>query len=393
LPSAVSDLFDVAVIGTGTAGLTAALGCAQLGLQVALVGPRARHFAPSDAQPWDSRIYALSPGTVELLARLKVWPQVDAARMQPLLRMRVFGDAGNELQFDAYGARTPLLATIGEEAELLRVLAAACAFAQQITALEANFEALEPVATAAQLVLTDGRRIAARLVVGADGAHSALRAAAGINAEVTLYGQSAIVANFACSRPPEATAWQWFCAEGIVALLPLPGAAVSLVWSAPQPLADALVALSPTELALRVQERSGGVLGTLAPLGPSHAFALRKLAVDRLVAPRIALVGDAAHGVHPLAGQGLNLGQQDVSDLLQVLAARESFRDPGDPVLLRRYARRRAEPIGLMRGTVDGLARLFAVEHPWARQVRNTGLSLVDAIGPLKRALIRHALG
>jgi 2-octaprenylphenol hydroxylase len=393
LPPPASDLFDIAVVGTGTAGLTAALGCAQLGLRVALIGPAARRFAARAEQLWDARIYALSPGTVEQLTRLKVWPQVDAARMQPVLRMRVFGDAGNELTFDAYGARVPRLATIGEEGELLRVLAAACAFAPSITALESNFEALAVTGEAAQLTLTDGRRVAARLVVGADGAQSALRAAAGINAAVTLYGQSAIVANFACERAHDGTAWQWFCDEGIVALLPLPGNAVSLVWSAPQPLADQLAALPPAELATRVQQVSDGAVGALSPLGGSHAFVLRKLAVDRLATPRLALVGDAAHVIHPLAGQGLNLGQQDVAELLRVLAARESFRDPGDPVLLRRYARRRAEPIELMRGTMDGLARLFAVDHAWARQLRNTGVSLVDALAPLKRALIRHALG
>lgn len=393
MPASTSELVDVAVVGTGTAGLTAALGCAQLGLRVALIGPRARRFVPTAEAPWDARIYALAPATVQEWQRLKVWPQVDAARMQPVARMRIAGDAGGELVFDAWRARVTELATIAEEGELLRVLAAACAFAPGVTALESNFASMAAGADAATIALADGRSVVARLVIGADGAHSAVRAAAGIGARSMPYGQTAIVANFACARPHEATAWQWFADVGVVALLPLPGQAVSLVWSAPQALADELAALEPATLAARVQARSGGVLGELTPLGGSHAFALRKLTVDRLVAPRVALVGDAAHVVHPLAGQGLNLGQQDVSELLRVLAAREAFRDPGDLVLLRRYARRRAEAIALMRGTTDGLARLFGADDPLLRRLRNLGLSLVDAAAPVKRALIGHALG
>jgi ubiquinone biosynthesis UbiH/UbiF/VisC/COQ6 family hydroxylase len=201
------------------------------------------------------------------------------------------------------------------------------------------------------------------------------------------------VANFACARRHDGVAWQWFCDEGVVALLPLPGNATSLVWSAPQALAEQLQALSPEALAARVTERSRATLGALTPLGGVSAFPLRRLTVDRLVQPRVALVGDAAHVVHPLAGQGLNLGLQDVSTLLDVIGARESWRDAGDPVLLRRYARQRAEPIGLIRFTTDSLARLFAVDDPLVRTVRNSGMSLVNRIGPLKSALIRHALG
>jgi 2-polyprenyl-6-methoxyphenol hydroxylase-like FAD-dependent oxidoreductase len=140
-----------------------------------------------------------------------------------------------------------------------------------------------------------------------------------------------------------------------------------------------------------VTARTQSILGELTLRGGVHAFPLRIIRVDPLVGERIALVGDAAHVVHPLAGQGLNLGLRDVSELLRVLAAREAFRDPGDPVLLRRYARARAEPVGLMRLTTDGLARLFGTDDPRVRRLRNTGLALVDRLVPLKNALIRHA--
>lgn len=388
---------DVVVVGAGVAGLATALGAAQAGLQVTLVGPEARLYARSAQAPFDERIYAISPASTALLTRLRVWPNVDATRMQPVNKMRVFGDAGDELAFDAYGAAVERLATIGEESELLRVLAAACSFTPGIERDLASFAALRYEGDSARIDLDDGRTIGARLLVAADGAQSPVRAAAGISAETRPYGQTAVVANFRTERSHDGTAFQWFCDEGIVALLPMATfagePAVSLVWSAPEALATELLSLAGDALARRVGARSGGVLGGLTPLGAARGFPLRWQKVARLTGPRLALVGDAAHVVHPLAGQGLNLGLADVSELLAVLAGREAFRDTGDPVLLRRYARRRAEPIGLMRFTTDGLARLFGLDDPLARQLRNRGLSVVNQITPLKRALIRHALG
>jgi ubiquinone biosynthesis UbiH/UbiF/VisC/COQ6 family hydroxylase len=388
---------DVVVVGAGVAGLAAALGCAQSGLQVTLVGPAPRAFVVSADSPFDERIYALAPATIELLGRLRVWQHVDGTRMQPVTRMRVFGDAGDELAFDAYGAAVERLATIGEEAELLRVLSTGCGFTAGLQRETAPFVSLRTDGDGAHVELANGRVIAARLVVAADGAGSAVRAAAGISAEEHGYAQTAVVANFRAQRAHEATAFQWFCNEGIAALLPLPDhdgqPTVSLVWSAPNELAAQLLALDGEALARRVTARSGGVLGDLAPLGAPRGFPLKWLKVAHLVGPRVALVGDAAHVVHPLAGQGLNLGLADVSELLAVTAGREAFRDTGDPVLLRRYARLRAEPIALMRATTDGLARLFGLDDPFARRLRNGGMALVNQIGPLKRALIRQALG
>jgi ubiquinone biosynthesis UbiH/UbiF/VisC/COQ6 family hydroxylase len=390
-PTAVPPAFDIAVVGAGVAGLAAALGAAQLGLKVALIGPDARSFVPSAGAPFDARIYALAPSSVDLLERLKVWPQINAARVQVVARMRVFGDAGNELTFDAYQAALERLASIVEEGELARVLAAACSFAPGIARMRASFTGLQRDADGARIDLHDGSVVGARLVVGADGARSALRAAAGINADENPYRQTALVANFSCGEPHQAVAFQWFCDEGVVALLPLPGDHVSLVWSAPDPLATELQTLEAAAFALRVTRRTQAVLGDLTLRGDVHAFPLRMMRVDRLVEDRIVLVGDAAHVVHPLAGQGLNLGLQDVSELLRVLAVREEFRDPGDIVLLRRYARARAEAIDLMRFTTDSLARLFGTDDALARRIRNAGLSIVDRLTPLKNALIRHA--
>lgn len=384
---------DVAVVGAGVVGLAAAVGCALQGLRVALIGPALRMHAPSAAAPFDARIYAIAPGAAALLARLGVWNKIDAARVCRVERMRVFGDTGEALAFDAYAAAVERLATIVEESELARVLAAACDYQPAIRRESAPLAALRVDADAARVELDGGRTIEARVVIGADGAHSAVRAAIGANADVYDYRQQGVVANFACERPHQDTAFQWFTDEGVLALLPLPGARVSMVWSAPDALAAQLRQLAPDALAARVAQRSQHALGALAPIGAAHAFPLRRIRVDRLVAPRVALAGDAAHVVHPLAGQGLNLGLHDVSEWLRVLAAREPFRDPGDYVLLRRYERARAEPLALMRWTTDGLSRLFAADDPWVRRLRNAGLAAVERIAPLKRALIRHALG
>ena len=394
----VASSFDIAVVGSGVPGLATALGFAQQGLSVALIGPRPKPHASTRSAPFDPRIYAVAPASVALLEGLGVWASVDPQRICAVEHMRVFGDDGPELSFDAYGATVERLATIVEEGELLRVLDAACGFQPSIKRIPPPFAALTASADAIDVAL-EGASLAAKLLVGADGANSSVRAAAGISATTKSYDQTAVVANFGCARPHLNTASQWFTDQGVVALLPLPGERVSLVWSAPQELAFELAALSPDRLANRVTERCVSAAGASAPLGPltamgaAHTFPLRQVAVSRLIASRVALVGDAAHVIHPLAGQGLNLGLQDTALLHEVVRARESFRDVGDVAVLRRYERGRAEALGLMRFTTDSLARLFALDDPVVRRLRNAGLAAVNRLSPLKNALIRRALG
>jgi ubiquinone biosynthesis UbiH/UbiF/VisC/COQ6 family hydroxylase len=248
--------------------------------------------------------------------------------------------------------------------------------------------------------LSNGQEIETALLVAADGGRSAIRAQAGIGGPEHAYEQHGVVAHFNCEHPHGGVAWQWFQGDAILALLPLSNPntvhasrRVSMVWSLPDERAHAAVALPPDELCRQVEEASQGVLGKMELWQAPAAFPLRFFKADEIVQPRLALVGDAAHQMHPLAGQGINTGLQDVEALLDVLAAREPFRDLGDLRLLRRYARARAEPVALMMHTTDALHRLFAQPQPLASTLRNTGMALLNRVPGLKHRLIRQAVG
>jgi ubiquinone biosynthesis UbiH/UbiF/VisC/COQ6 family hydroxylase len=243
------------------------------------------------------------------------------------------------------------------------------------------------------LQLQDGRSLQGRLLIAADGADSWLRAQSGIETVEQAYGQSAMVANFEAERPHAGTAFQWFRPDGVLALLPLPGQRVSMVWSAQQDTAERLASLAPEEMAREVTTASTNVLGQLRLLGEPASFPLRSIRVARLIAPRVALVGDAAHNLHPLAGQGVNLGFQDVRELASVLMTRGLQRDIGALNLLRRYERARREDILLMTATTHGLQRLFGAAGAPIAWLRNFGLNLTDRLSPLKSLLVRRALG
>ncbi|MEO6748230.1 MAG: FAD-dependent monooxygenase, partial [Casimicrobiaceae bacterium] len=233
----------------------------------------------------------------------------------------------------------------------------------------------------------------ARLVVGADGLHSWIRATAGMRARPAAYAQTAIVANFDCEREHLGCARQWFLADGgVLAWLPLPGRRISIVWSAPVALAQALATLPASELALRVGEAGQNKLGALTLRDGPASFPLAFLRLPSVVAQRLALIGDAAHGVHPLAGQGVNLGFGDASVLSAVLHARGPLTDAGSPLLLARYARQRAEPVLAMQAVTDVLARAFGVRRRWLSLLRNRGMATIERFPLIKRALAQPAL-
>jgi ubiquinone biosynthesis UbiH/UbiF/VisC/COQ6 family hydroxylase len=346
---------------------------------VALVAqrPAPPSAADADAGSFDARVYALTPGNVAFLRELGAWSAIPQERAVPVHAMRIFGNAGASLEFDAYRAGVPELAWIVEDS----LLQAALWRDLEVDVLEARCEALR-VGPGDALLQLDDRQLHARLVVGADGAQSFVRKEAGIAAREREYGQHAVVANFRCTKPHRNVAFQWFRRGAVLALLPLAGNHVSMVWSR----------ASATEDFAEVQDAARELLGELELVTPPRSYPLRRLSAERLVAPRVALAGDAGHVIHPLAGQGLNLGLQDARTLAAVLYSREPRRDCGDLRLLRRYERSRAEPILAMDTMVDSLFRLFGAEHRVAGWLRNAGLNLADRLPVVKNMLIRQAM-
>lgn len=381
------------VVGAGLVGTATALALARAGLSVALVEPR-EPLAPGDA--WDIRVYAISPDSEALLNRLGAWEGLDATRAQNVYRMHVHGDASGELLLDAYAAGVPKLATILESTNLQHALwQTACAHHNIQIICPANVSDVSFGTKMSSLTLDNGATLETELVVGADGAQSMIRQRAGIEAKASSYQQSGVVANFAIDKPHRGTAFQWFrqfkpgCGD-IVAYLPLPGNRMSLVWSTATEHAQALLALGEQAFCAQVEQAGESRLGSLRLITPPAAFPLRLMQTEKPVRPGCALVGDAAHGVHPLAGQGVNLGFGDVAALAEVMSQRGKS-SCGDAALLERYARRRAEPVARMQFVTDSLWRLFGRDEALAGLMRNTGMSLLDKIGPAKSALIHEA--
>ncbi len=388
---------DVCIIGNGVIGKAAALGLAQAGLRVSLLcAPGAQQPASPAADAWDVRVYAVNQVAHALLSSIKVWDALDVSRIAPVDAMQVNGDGAGTLAFDAYGARVGALAWIVEDSNLNQALDAALKFASNVQMVHGHARHMQAEPGSVTVQLENGDTLAAALLVGADGAHSWTRHQCDIGMDYRSYGQRAIVTNFACDQPHHGVAHQWFTAsEGIIALLPLPEQRVSLVWSAPDALAQTLLNESLEQLAQRLAHFAADKLGRLTPMQPEavKAFPLSLIRPHAITAPRVALVGDAAHVVHPLAGHGMNLGFADVATLLKVITQRDAHRDSGDARVLARYARARKEDILLMQLATDGLERLFASDFAPLRAVRNLGLNLLDQLPALKRRLISQALG
>jgi ubiquinone biosynthesis UbiH/UbiF/VisC/COQ6 family hydroxylase len=383
-------IYDVAIVGAGSAGL--ALARAVRGLSVALIAPEGAPALP--AGPIDTRVYALSPGNAAFLAELGAWQAIAPERIAPVHAMQVHGDAaGSAIEFDAYRAGARELAWIVEDRALQAALWRGLCEREGLEIIApAQCRRLQISTDAVHVQLADGGEIAARLVVGADGAQSLVRSEAGIAAAAQDYGQRAVVANFTCERPHHNVARQWFQRGPVLALLPLPGEQVSMVWSTGEAEAARLMALDAAALGREVAAAAGGALGALTAITPPRAFTLRRLTSGASVAPRVALVGDAAHVVHPLAGQGANLGLQDARELAATLGAREPWRNPGELRLLRRYARARAGDALAMQAAVHGLHRLFGAQAAPLAWLRNAGLNLTDRLPVIKNLLIRQAM-
>lgn len=385
---------EILVCGSGIAGLAMALGLARKGFDATLLGPPPPRPALG-ADDYHPRVYAISLASRRLLESLGVWQLMEARRVTPVEAMEVHGDTGGTVTLHAWQASQEHLAWIIESGEMERVLQQAIQvyglrwWQEKLTALEGR------------VACTDqGRRLPFELLVGADGARSQVRRFAGISHESKPYGDTGVVAHLHAELPHQNVAVQWFTGDSILALLPMPDTAdghqVSMVWSLREQAAAELMAMEPEARAAFLEARlaaaTGGRLGQLRLRSTPFAFPLF-LERSGMVAPGVALVSDAAHRVHPLAGQGLNLGLGDVQELLRVLVDKENFRSPGDERVLNRYRRARAQPLLAMSAATDGLHRLFAAQAAPVVALRNLGMQAVDRLPMVKRFLIGGAAG
>lgn len=406
-------LHDVAIIGGGMVGLTLGTALSGAGLHVILID-RADPAGFTDAA-YDGRSSAIARGSQQALAALGVWRELGAAA-QPILDIRVsdgrLDRPASRLVLDyahdevgerpGAGGPAPPLGYIVENRELRRALNACVAKAERLTVLApatVSRFTMPRDSGPVRISLGDGTQIAARLLIGADGRGSAVRAAAGIRTTEWTYPQSGIVCTVGHERPHNGLAHEHFLPSGPFALLPMvdgPGgqARSSLVWTERRALVPAVMALDDQAFGQALERRFGLTLGRLRPLGRRWAYPLSLMHAERYVAPRVALVGDAAHVIHPIAGQGLNLGLRDVAALAETLVdAHRVGLDVGSAGVLADYQRwRRADNLVLAVVT-DGLNRLFSNDIAPLRLVRDLGLAAVNRLPPLKRVFMRHAMG
>ena len=391
--------FDVVVVGGGMVGpCFAALAArdTQLGaLRVALVEPAVP--APPRPDTVDLRVSALSRASQRILDAVQAWdpvePQACAYSAMVVWDAASRSDAPDALRFSAAETGEP---DLGHIVENLRVQWALSESPQlrRLTRLHTALAGLEFGEDGARLTLTDGRRLRAALVVGADGGASPTRELAGIARDGRPYPQSAVVAHLATERPHADTAWQRFLPGGPIALLPLRDGRVSIVWTTTSIAAESLVTCPAEEFSARVTEASDRTLGATTLASARARFPLALWHTREYCRPRLALVGDAAHTIHPLAGQGANLGLLDCACLVEVLSgAIAAGEDWTGLNVLRRYERWRRSENALMMGLVDGLNRLFGAEYPMVSSLRRLGMSVVARQSYLRRALIERALG
>ncbi|AUH64892.1 UbiH/UbiF/VisC/COQ6 family ubiquinone biosynthesis hydroxylase [Paracoccus zhejiangensis] len=388
--------FDVLIAGGGLNGPTLALALASAGLSVAVVD--ARPADAREADDFDGRAYALALASQRLLKALGLWGGL-AANSQPILEVKASqGQPGDGaglffLHFDSAEIEEGAVGHMLEDRFLYRALLKG--MAGKVTLLDGVSVTGQEAGPASVTVdLSDGRQLSARLLVGADGRQSGVASRAGIKRQGWDYGQTALVAAIDHELPHHGIAHQYFMPTGPLAILPLPGNRSSVVWSETRANASAISALPDDGFLDVLRPRFGDFLGPIALAGPRFSYPLSLSLAETYIAPRIAIMGDAAHGVHPLAGQGLNLGLRDVAALAEVLveAARRGEDIGSEPVLARYQGWRRFDATSLALG-MDAVNGLFGSDNPLIRTARGLGMGLVSAVPQLRRGFMRQAAG
>lgn len=384
---------EVLVVGGGLVGGTLACALGQAGVRVACIDHE--HPGKAMAAGFDGRASAVALGSQIMLEAIGLWPHI-APFAAAIRDIRVSdGDSGLFLHYDHREISERPLGWIVENRGLRQAQAARLPELPSV-ALLAPAKAVTVVRDEAgvRATLADGRVVTARLAVAADGRGSPLRQSAGIGLTRWDYAQVGIVCTVAHDRPHHGIAHERFLPAGPFAILPLTGDRSSIVWTERAELADAIIAGDDATFLAELRMRFGDFLGAIAIEGPRFAYPLSLQFAERYVAPRMALVGDSAHGMHPIAGQGMNMGLRDAAALTQlVVDALRLGLDPGRPEVLARYQRWRRFDNLLMLGVTDGLNRLFSNDLGPLRLARDLGLAAVHRAPPLKRLFMRHAMG
>jgi len=389
---------DVVIVGAGLVGLTAAIALSRLGKKVVLTDAKPALALPADWMTdmahWDARIYALTNQTVDWLRALGVWSRLPASRINPIAAMHLWSPthqhATPSLRLTADEAHLPQMGYIVESQALMHACWQVLADTEVTVITDAPAQSLQHGGHMARLSLPQ-HEVEASLLLGADGARSWVRSQCGVGVQQVDFAQTALVANFKAERPHGNIARQWFGEHETLALLPMPQQQVSLVWALPQAVAAQKQALSTQAFALGVAERSGQLLGQLTPSGPVLAFQLMQSTAETMALPQVMLLGDAAHQVHPMAGQGVNLGFQDVQALCAQIAELPAMRPLGDARFLRHVMRTRQPDMLKMHALTRGLDGLFARPQAVWTHAALLGLRGVENSAMLKRFLIRAA--
>ncbi len=383
---------DVVVVGAGMVGLTLANLLAQQGKSIAVID-RSNIADFNDGQPYEARVTAVSPGSQAIFEHVNAWKLMQAKRISPFTDMHVWDEAGEaKIHFSAKELQRDILGHIVEN----RVIQTSLYEALQ---QQANTEWLlaEQISKAlvhqdhSEVVLDSDKSISAKLVVGADGGRSIIRNLAGINYQEKSYQQMGLVALVETEHSHANTAWQRFLSTGPVALLPLSNGECSIVWSVSEDYADELMKLNENEFAEALAQASEMKLGSISLKSKCTAFPLISGQADTMIQPRIALVGDAAHALHPLAGQGANLGLTDAAVLADVLT--NTDRDLGSVKVLRKYERARVGETQIMQKAMDGFVTAFGSTNQAIVTARNAALRTADSLQPIKKFFMTHAMG
>ena len=385
---------DVVVVGGAMSGLATAAALTSAGLSVAIIDradPRDAEVARNDV-----RTTAISLSSRRMLTVLGAWQGV-ADTAEPILDIRISdADSRAHMHYDHAEVGDDPMGHIVDNSKLKTSLLGVleCNPGEVSFLAPATVADLQVGPASAKILLEDGRSVSAPLVVAADGRRSTIRDLAGLRVHELPYHQTSIVETIAHEKPHRNVAHERFLPGGPLALLPLNGQRSALVWTERTSLAKRIAALDDDAFAVALQERFGDSLGKLRPVGPRRSYPLSLTVAEKFIADRVALVGDAAHAIHPIAGQGFNLGLRDVAALAEVVAdAVRLGQDPGSAIVLEQYQRRRRFDAMSLIGFTDGLNRLFSNDIAPIRRLRGLGLAITRRIGPLKRAAVRHAMG